>query len=98
MIGKTILREFVGANSFAAAAGTNLAAPIFRVLGVLFILAHLQQTRTQHGQRSRFVLQLRTFVSALDNQPTRLVMNLHRRIRCVDALAPWSTSAADGDF
>src|SRR6478735_6833340 len=93
-----VLREIVGADAFAAAAGADLAPALRGVLAPLLLLFLFQQARTQHRHGLRLVLLLGAAIRTIDHQPGRLVDDSHRRVRGVDALAARTAGPHDADL
>src|ERR1035437_3607591 len=98
VISDAVLPEMIGADSFAAIACADLVAARGSVFRALFLLASLQEPRSQHGHRAPLVLELRALGGAGDDEAGRPVENLHGGIGGVDALAARPACAAHRDF
>jgi len=59
-------------------AGTDLCLALCGIFRIFFGNFRFEQTRTQHGERARFILLLRTLIRAAHDQPRRFMNNLNR--------------------
>ena len=71
VIGDAALREIIGANTFAAIAGANLAFTRLRLFRVLFLYHGVEQARAQYLHCFDFVFKLRFFILTSYNKPCR---------------------------
>src|SRR5207248_11295281 len=69
MIGDAVLRKIVGANFFAAVAGTNHGAALFRKLLLLLLQLHLVEARSQHAH---------AFLAVLEDRKSTRLNSSHR--------------------
>src|ERR1700736_6335634 len=90
MVGDAILREVVGADFFAAVAGTDHGLALFGQSFLLLLHFELVEPRAQNAHPLFAVLDLRFLVLATDYGVRGNMRDADRRVRRVDGLAAWA--------
>src|SRR5260370_26825201 len=93
MVGDAALREIIGADAFAAIAGTDQRAALFGALLVQLLLLHLVEPAAQDTQGAIVVLVLAALVLALHFKAGRYVPDAHGAFGLVYMLATRAAGA-----